>query len=75
MPGNACALLTPLGGLASFCPLVADVQMAAAGERSFSLSADEYVFAALNCYTDCIQVFLYVLRVMAQIRGGEQRSR
>ena len=40
------------------------MQLAAGGEHSYQLSADEYVFAALNIYVDIIQLFLYVLRLI-----------
>ncbi len=52
-------------------PQVFDVQMVASGEHSFQIGADEYVYAALNVYIDCINIFIEVLRIIQQLQGSE----
>lgn len=34
------------------------------GDHKYSISPEEYVFAALNLYMDIIQLFLYILRIL-----------
>jgi FtsH-binding integral membrane protein len=43
--------------------VVCDVLMAATGESSYVVAADEYVFATINVYTDMISVSMYLLQV------------
>jgi FtsH-binding integral membrane protein len=57
------------GGCAAllFCAyLVFDVQLLASGESSYAVSADEYVFGAINIYTDVINLFLYFVQLVSQ---------
>lgn len=39
------------------------------GNKNLSLSPEEYIFAALNLYTDIIQIFIYILSI-----GGRSRE-
>lgn len=38
------------------------------GNKNLSLSPEEYIFAALNLYTDIIQIFIYILSIMGRSR-------
>ncbi|CAG9803226.1 unnamed protein product [Chironomus riparius] len=44
--------------------IVYDTQIMMGGEKSYSLSPEEYIFAALNLYMDIIQLFIYMLRIL-----------
>lgn len=39
------------------------------GNKELALSPEEYVFAALNLYTDIINIFLYILAIVGRARG------
>ena len=41
------------------------------GNKQLSLSPEEYVFAALNLYTDIINIFLRLLRILARSRRDD----
>jgi len=45
--------------------LVYDTQMMMGGEHKYSVSPEEYIFAALAIYLDIINLFLYILRLVA----------
>lgn len=49
--------------------LAVDTQMLL-GNKELALSPEEYVFAALNLYTDIINIFLYILAIIGRARGG-----
>ncbi|PNI46272.1 GRINA isoform 8, partial [Pan troglodytes] len=51
-----------LGALLFTCFLAVDTQLLL-GNKQLSLSPEEYVFAALNLYTDIINIFLYILTI------------
>lgn len=34
------------------------------GNRKYSISPEEYVFAALNIYVDIVQIFLFLLQIV-----------
>lgn len=34
------------------------------GNRKYSISEDEYVFAALSLYVDIVQIFLFLLQII-----------
>jgi len=48
--------------------IVFDTQMMLGGKHKYSLSPEEYVFAALNLYLDIINLFLYILRIVGIAR-------
>ncbi|KAH8372220.1 hypothetical protein KR093_010606 [Drosophila rubida] len=47
--------------LASFL-LIYDTQLIIGGTHKYQFSPEEYIFAALTLYVDCVRIFLYVLR-------------
>ena len=49
--------------------LIADTQMIVGG-RSHQLDKDEYVFGALMLYLDILNIFLYLLQILAILGGG-----
>lgn len=58
-----------LGALLFTCFLAVDTQLLL-GNKELALSPEEYVFAALNLYTDIINIFLYILAIIGRARGG-----
>ncbi|KAJ8267278.1 hypothetical protein COCON_G00124500 [Conger conger] len=56
-----------LGALLFTCFLAVDTQLLL-GNKKLSLSPEEYVFAALNLYTDIINIFLYILAIVGRAR-------
>ncbi|XP_015256149.1 PREDICTED: protein lifeguard 1-like [Cyprinodon variegatus] len=57
-----------LGALLFTAFLAVDTQLLL-GNKELSLSPEEYVFAALNLYTDIINIFLYILAIVGRGRG------
>uniref|UniRef100_A0A1A8FF31 Glutamate receptor, ionotropic, N-methyl D-aspartate-associated protein 1 (Glutamate binding) n=1 Tax=Nothobranchius korthausae TaxID=1143690 RepID=A0A1A8FF31_9TELE len=57
-----------LGALLFTVFLAVDTQLLL-GNKELSLSPEEYVFAALNLYTDIINIFLYILAIVGRARG------
>uniref|UniRef100_A0A1A7X4F2 Glutamate receptor, ionotropic, N-methyl D-aspartate-associated protein 1 (Glutamate binding) n=1 Tax=Iconisemion striatum TaxID=60296 RepID=A0A1A7X4F2_9TELE len=57
-----------LGALLFTVFLAVDTQQLL-GNKELSLSPEEYVFAALNLYTDIINIFLYILAIIGRARG------
>lgn len=39
------------------------------GNHKYSISPEEYIFAALNLYLDIIQLFLYLLRILRYLNN------
>lgn len=58
--GSLCALIFT-------CFLAVDTQLLL-GNKQLSLSPEEYVFAALNLYTDIINIFLYILTIVGRAK-------
>lgn len=54
-----------LGALLFTCFLAVDTQLLL-GNKKLSLSPEEYIFAALNLYTDIINIFLYILALVGR---------
>ncbi len=48
--------------------LVYDTQLMIGGSHKYSISPEEYVFAALNIYLDIINIFLYILTILGETR-------
>lgn len=44
--------------------LLYDTQLMLGGKHQYSISPDEYVFAALNLYVDVVQIFMYILNLL-----------
>ncbi|GAX83121.1 hypothetical protein CEUSTIGMA_g10547.t1 [Chlamydomonas eustigma] len=58
------------GGAALFSMyIVYDVQMLMGGQHQYKVTPDEYVFAAINIYLDIINLFLYILRILNEMKG------
>jgi len=50
--------------------LVYDTQMMLGGDHKYSISPEEYVFAALALYLDIINIFLFVLRLVGLAKSS-----
>ena len=58
-----------LGALVFSLYIVYDTQLMMGGSHKYSLSPEEYIFAALNLYLDFINLFRYIL-ILVGIGGG-----
>jgi len=59
-----------LGALIFSVYLVYDTQMMMGGDHKFSISPEEYIFAALALYLDIINIFMYVLKFVGAARSN-----
>lgn len=57
-----------LGALIFSVYIVIDTQMMMGGKHKYSISPEEYIFAALNLYLDIINLFLYILSIVGGSR-------
>lgn len=48
----------------SFC----STQMMMGGKHKYSISPEEYIFAALNLYMDIVNIFIYILTILTSLR-------
>lgn len=48
--------------------LIYDTQMMMGGKHKYSISPEEYIFAALNLYLDIVQIFMYILTIIGVTR-------
>lgn len=55
----------PHGAVPQF--LAVDTQLIL-GNKQLALSPEEYIFAALNLYTDIINIFLYILAIIGRAK-------
>jgi len=55
-----------LGALLFSVYLIYDTQLMMGGNHKFSISPEEYVFAALNIYMDIIMIFIYILQLFGR---------
>ncbi|GAB1608260.1 protein lifeguard 1-like [Argonauta hians] len=53
-----------LGALLFSFYLVFDTQLMIGGRHKYSISPEEYIFAALNLYIDIIQMFMFILNIV-----------
>jgi FtsH-binding integral membrane protein len=53
-----------LGALIFSIYLVYDTQMMMGGKHKYSISPEEYIFAALNLYLDIVNIFIYILTLI-----------
>ena len=58
-----------LGALLFSIYLVYDTQLMMGGKHKYSISPEEYIFAALNLYLDIINIFLYILTIIGASRN------
>ena len=49
--------------------LVYDTQIMMGGGKMYSISPEEYIFAALNLYLDIVNLFLYILQLIGAAKG------
>lgn len=64
-PGRTITLVyASLGAIIFSFYLVYDTQMMLGGTHKYSISPEEYIFAALNLYLDIINIFLYILTII-----------
>lgn len=47
--------------------LIYDTQMMMGGNHKYSLSPEDYVFAALAIYLDIVNIFLYILQIINEL--------
>lgn len=57
-----------LGALIFAMYLVYDTQIMMGGGKMYSISPEEYIFAALNLYLDIVNLFLYILQLISAAR-------
>lgn len=57
-----------LGALIFSMYLVYDTQLMMGGKHKYSISPEEYIFAALNLYLDIINIFIYILTIIGVAR-------
>ena len=53
-----------IGALLFSFYLVYDTQMMMGGKHKYSISPEEYIFAALNLYVDIVNIFLFILTII-----------
>ncbi|XP_078581227.1 protein lifeguard 1-like [Branchiostoma floridae x Branchiostoma japonicum] len=59
-----------LGALLFAFYLVYDIQLMMGGKHKYSISPEEYIFAALNLYLDIVNMFLYILYLVSAAKNG-----
>jgi len=69
VPGKTIKLIYASLGALLFCIyLIYDTQMMMGGKHKYSISPEEYIFAALNLYLDIVQIFTYILMILGSSR-------
>jgi len=69
IPGRVITLIyASLGALLFSLYLVYDTQLMMGGKHKYSISPEEYIFAALNLYLDIVNIFLYILTIIGASR-------
>lgn len=58
-----------VGALIFSLYIVYDTQLMMGGKHKYSLSPEEYIFAALNIYLDIINLFMYILMIVGAARS------
>lgn len=58
-----------LGALLFSAYLVFDTQLMIGGRHKYSLSPEEYIFAALNLYLDIVQLFMFILTMVGSAQN------
>lgn len=71
VPGKTITLIyASVGALIFSFYLIYDTQMMMGGKHKYSISPEEYIFAALNLYLDIIQILMYVLMIIGVTRDN-----
>jgi len=69
-PGKTIRLIYASVGALLFCIyLVYDTQMMMGGKHKYSISPEEYIFAALNLYIDIVQIFINILTILGFVNN------
>nr|CAD7437719.1 unnamed protein product [Timema bartmani]CAD7451940.1 unnamed protein product [Timema tahoe] len=69
-PGKTITLVyASLGALLFSVYLVYDTQLMLGGKHKYSISPEEYIFAALNLYLDIVNIFIYILTIIGASRN------
>jgi len=64
-PGKMTTLIIASAGAILFSLyLIYDTQMMVGGNHKYSISPQEYIFAALTIYIDIINIFMYILAII-----------
>jgi protein lifeguard len=68
-PGKTITLVYASAGAFIFSLyLIYDTQMMMGGKHKYSISPEEYIFAALNLYLDIVQIFMHILTIIGATR-------
>lgn len=57
-----------VGALLFSVYLIYDTQLMMGGDHKYSISPEEYIFAALNLYLDIVNIFIYILTIIGASR-------
>jgi FtsH-binding integral membrane protein len=69
-PSQVLVLVYASLGALLFCfYLVYDIQLMMGGKHKYSISPEEYIFAAINIYIDIINIFMYILMIIGAARN------
>lgn len=69
IPGKTIQMIYASCGVFLFSIyLIYDTQMMMGGKHKYSISPEEYIFAALNLYLDIVQIFMYILTIIGLSR-------
>uniref|UniRef100_R4G390 Putative n-methyl-d-aspartate receptor glutamate-binding subunit n=1 Tax=Rhodnius prolixus TaxID=13249 RepID=R4G390_RHOPR len=61
----ATLIYASFGALIFSVYIIYDTQIMLGGNHKYSISPEEYIFAALNLYLDIVNLFLYILTIVA----------
>ncbi|BET03229.1 glutamate NMDA receptor-associated protein 1-like [Nesidiocoris tenuis] len=64
----ATLIYASFGALLFSIYIIYDTQIMIGGSHKFSISPEEYIFAALNLYLDIVNLFLYILTILGATR-------
>lgn len=68
-PGKTITIVYASAGALIFSfYLIYDTQMMMGGNHKYSISPEEYIFAALSLYLDIINIFIYILTIIGATR-------
>lgn len=51
-----------------------DTQLLVGGSHRFSITPEEYIFAALTLYMDIVLLFLYILEIVGRATGNSRNT-
>lgn len=68
-PGKIMTLVyASIGAVLFSIYLIYDTQLMMGGKHKYSISPEEYIFAALNIYLDIVNIFMYILAIIGASR-------